>query len=293
MLLAACGGGENSSESPDTEESQLVSENGNDKTAFEFFVGKGLSKVQAAGIVGNLDQESGMSPTISQYGGGPGRGIAQWSAGGRWDSSYHDNVEWYASSHGGNKYSLTTQLDFIWYELTTIGYGFGALKASTDVSGATVVFETDFEICGTCDTSGRVADADSALASYGGTLPQPPAAPGGCGVIDAGQGLLRGQHFSSCGGVYTLELLADGDLVLYHDPGHVIWSSGTNACGGGYKAVLQGDGNFVVYDEHGHAVWASGTSGHPGDHLTVQEDGNLVIYAATGGALWASGTNGK
>ena len=57
-----------------------------DQAAYEFFVGKGLTDFQAAGIVGNLDQESGVDPTAVQYGGGPGRGIAQWSVGGRWDT---------------------------------------------------------------------------------------------------------------------------------------------------------------------------------------------------------------
>jgi hypothetical protein len=168
MLFAACVA-QNGSESDDSQESDLVSENANDKIAFEFFVGKGLSKVQAAGIVGNLDQESGMSPTISQYGGGPGRGIAQWSAGGRWDTSYHDNVAWYASAHGLNKYSLTTQLDFIWYELTTFGYGFSHLKAATTVSAATYAFMDYYEICGACDASNRIAHANAALADFGGS----------------------------------------------------------------------------------------------------------------------------
>ena len=102
----------------------MVSENGNDKIAFDYFVSKGLTDVEAAGVVGNMDQESGMSPTIAQIGGGPGRGIAQWSVGGRWDSSHHDNVVWYASQHGASRYSLDLQLDFIWYELTTFGYGY-------------------------------------------------------------------------------------------------------------------------------------------------------------------------
>jgi len=39
-------------------------------------------------------------PTAVQYGGGPGRGIAQWSVGGRWDSSHNDNMTWYANAHG-------------------------------------------------------------------------------------------------------------------------------------------------------------------------------------------------
>src|SRR4051812_26829508 len=59
----------------------------NDKAAYDFFVAKGLTPFQAAGIVGNLDQESGVNPASVQFGGGPGRGIAQWSVGGRWDSS--------------------------------------------------------------------------------------------------------------------------------------------------------------------------------------------------------------
>src|SRR4051812_32496253 len=63
---------------------------GNDKTSFDYFVGKGLTPIQAAGIVGNLDQESGDSPTAVQSG-GPGRGVAQWSVGGRWDTSPGDN----------------------------------------------------------------------------------------------------------------------------------------------------------------------------------------------------------
>ena len=42
--------------------------------AYDFFVAKGLANFQSAGIVGNLDQESGVNPGSVQYGGGPGRG---------------------------------------------------------------------------------------------------------------------------------------------------------------------------------------------------------------------------
>src|SRR5438552_11911679 len=71
----------------------------NDQAAYVFFVGKGLKNFQAAGIVGNLDQESGVNPSSVQSG-GPGRGIAQWSVGGRWDTSTNDNLVAYAASHG-------------------------------------------------------------------------------------------------------------------------------------------------------------------------------------------------
>src|SRR5262252_6610116 len=71
----------------------------NDRPAYDFFVSKGLTNFQAAGIVGNLDQESGVNPASVQFGGGPGRGIAQWSVGGRWDTS-NPNVLAYAKSQG-------------------------------------------------------------------------------------------------------------------------------------------------------------------------------------------------
>ena len=63
----------------------------NERTAYEFFVSKGLTNFQAAGIVGNLIQESNVDPGAVQSG-GPGRGIAQWSAGGRWDTDGGDNL---------------------------------------------------------------------------------------------------------------------------------------------------------------------------------------------------------
>ena len=45
-----------------SEEQEATTSFANDEAAFDFFVGKGLTNVQAAGIVGNLDQESGVDP---------------------------------------------------------------------------------------------------------------------------------------------------------------------------------------------------------------------------------------
>jgi hypothetical protein len=141
----------------------------NEHTAFNFFVSKGLTKVQAAGVIGNLMQESSVDPASVQYGGGPGRGIAQWSVGGRWDHDYHDNVAWYAGAHGLSRWALGTQLDFVWYELENFGgYGLSALRSSGSVSGATIVFQDRFEGCGTCDQSRRIQFAEQALSAYGG-----------------------------------------------------------------------------------------------------------------------------
>ena len=165
-LLAGCGSAADDAGGVGTSADAVTS--AANKTAFDFFVGKGLSDVQAAGIVGNLDQESSMNPSVAQYGGGPGRGIAQWSAGGRWDTDPDDNVASYASAHGQSRDSLTLQLDFVWYELETFpSYGLSDLRSATTVAAATIAFQDDFEGCGQCDQSTRIAYADEALSAYG------------------------------------------------------------------------------------------------------------------------------
>jgi len=139
----------------------------NDLAAFQFFVGQGLTQAQAAGIVGNLDQESGDSPTAMQQG-GPGMGLAQWSIGGRWDTDSGDNCVAFAAGAGESVDSLTLQLQFIWFELQKFPeYGLGSLRASTNVTDATVAFMTDFEACGECDQSNRMMYAEAVLAAYG------------------------------------------------------------------------------------------------------------------------------
>jgi hypothetical protein len=137
------------------------------KAAFEFFVGKGLKDYEAAAIVGNLIQESSVDPNAVEFGGGPGRGIAQWSVGGRWNHDSHDNVKWYASVKGKSIHSLNLQLAFIWYELQNFsGYGLSKLKAAKNITEATIAFEVHFEGCGTCDQSKRIAYAKQVLKAF-------------------------------------------------------------------------------------------------------------------------------
>jgi hypothetical protein len=149
---------------PATSEAALSSP---EVSAYNYFISKGLTPDQAAGIVGNLIQESNVIATAVEYGGGPGRGIAQWSVGGRWDTSSKDNVVWYAGQTGGNAWDLDTQLAFIWSELTEIGYGYSTLEAATTVSAATIAFEDKYEICGECEQSQRIAYAEEVLADAG------------------------------------------------------------------------------------------------------------------------------
>jgi len=139
----------------------------NAKTAFNYFVAKGLTQTQAAGIVGNLMQESSVRPTAVEYSGGPGRGIAQWSVGGRFNTG-SKSLTSYANARGANRWALQTQLDFIWYEMATVGgYGLTELRAATTINAAVTAFQNKYEICGTCAQTKRLEYARQALTDYG------------------------------------------------------------------------------------------------------------------------------
>jgi hypothetical protein len=155
-------------------DSQALSLPPNAKPAFLYFTHKGLTKRQSAGIVGNLMQESGVNPGAIQPG-GPGRGIAQWSVGGRWDTSFHDNVTWYANRGGTSRWSLGTQLAFTWYELATVGgYGLQPLRNTSTIDAATIVFMDDFERCGQCDATNRINYAREVYNAYAGLADEAP-----------------------------------------------------------------------------------------------------------------------
>jgi MYXO-CTERM domain-containing protein len=294
---------------------------GNDQTSFDYFVGKGLTAVQAAGIVGNLDQESGDSPTAVQSG-GPGRGVAQWSVGGRWDTSAGDNENAYV---GASKiWDLTSQLDFVWYELSTFpGYGLADLKTQTTVSGATVSFMDKFEICGTCDATNRTTYAQAVYDAYGDVayaatfVAQSFPYATTTLTMTAGQVLPSYIELKNTGSatwdkstrIGTTEprdrvsVFADGTWVAPDRPAAV---SGTVPPGGTYKFTfdLAAPQTPGLYDEHFGVVqesvaWFSdpGQGGPPDTDLEVKiqvvASASSSSAASSGGATGGSGAGGS
>lgn len=125
-----------------------------EEKAWNFFAGKGFTAAAAAGVLGNLKQESGIDPKKKQYGGGPGRGLCQWEKGARWDSL----VSW-AKESNLDEWDLDTQLEFLWLELngrdsytkTLLDRNWGGiegLKNATDYKWACDAFEKSFERAG-------------------------------------------------------------------------------------------------------------------------------------------------
>ncbi len=141
----------------------------NKTSIYAFLIGKGLTPIQAAGIMGNMQAESHFEPRLVEYGfpnsrgeisklgsptslddvippdandrGQPGYGLAQWSGGRK------DALAAFAAAQGQSESDLGLQLDFFWQELT-VGYRtsvYEPLLASTTLEEATYIILEKYE----------------------------------------------------------------------------------------------------------------------------------------------------
>ena len=119
---------------------------GNAEYIWGALLGDGLTPEAAAGVLGNLHQETGgtFDPKSVQAG-GPGRGIAQWSVGDRWDGP--DGLVPWAQRTGRDEWSLQTQVTWLLKEMHQ-GWGSFSMahfRTMTDVVEATIYFHDRFE----------------------------------------------------------------------------------------------------------------------------------------------------
>jgi len=141
--------------------------NSNTEKAFNYLVGNGYSKIQAAGICGNFIVESNMDPTVvSQVPGEASFGIAQWNpAAGRLQ-----RLQAYADDRELDYRTLETQLQFFHYEFSTESfYGYNKFKAMTNVSKATTHICNKYErpAAASAHLARRIAAAKRVLETYG------------------------------------------------------------------------------------------------------------------------------
>lgn len=118
----------------------------------------GLTKTAAIGIVANLKAESNLDPAIKQLGGGPGRGLAQWEKGGRYDTD-PINLTKFAKKKGTDWSDLDTQIDFILYEMEKhpeYKKIKQMLNQTDNVKDATMIFLKRYEKAGTPHTQKRL-----------------------------------------------------------------------------------------------------------------------------------------
>lgn len=141
----------------------------NSRTAYDYFRAKGLTAAQSAGLVGNFIVESGddpIDPTAKQYGGGPGRGIAQW------EGSRRDALFAYADSRGLAWSNLGLQLDFVWRELTgTESYALQKIRATSTPAAAAVAVRRYYERPSVHADQARINAAELVYSRYSGSTP--------------------------------------------------------------------------------------------------------------------------
>ena len=137
---------------------------------FRFLLSKGLTAEQAAGIMGNLQAESGFDPAIEQGGRivganyvpipNVGFGIAQWTSPGR-----QVNLMAFQKSSGLTIIDLSMQLGFLWDELSH-GAALPNLKLTTTPEDAAYIFHRDFEISADSAATVRTVRGGNARAIY-------------------------------------------------------------------------------------------------------------------------------
>ena len=121
---------------------------------WQFLKSKGYSEQAAAGILGNMDQESGIMPDIDEGGAGPGYGLVQWTSpiAGESGRAYVQRLLGQAGISGDYR-NITTQLKLLDWHMhngqyipsAAYPYSVAQFKALTDIGTATMAFEANFE----------------------------------------------------------------------------------------------------------------------------------------------------
>jgi len=145
----------------EVEEVKPTLEKGSPEYIIDRLVNGGLTKTAAIGVVANLKAESNLDPGIKQRGGGPGRGLAQWEKGGRYDTD-PINLNKFAAKKGTNWTDLNTQIDFILYEMEKhpeYRRVKEQLNSTDSVEQATLIFLKKYEKAGTPHTDKRLSYA--------------------------------------------------------------------------------------------------------------------------------------
>lgn len=218
----------------------------NVQKAFNFFIQKGLTPVQSAGLVGNLDAESSLYPGRQQGQPitvvsttpipGSGYGIAQWTT-----QSRQQALVAFAQKQGTPIDDLGMQLAFVWQELTTnYSSALTELKSQTTVQGASDIILQTYEVAldhapGGTNSVIRGTLSAQILKQYGGSVAEAGGGSSGgstCGSTTSGAGscqnpvrdikglrperIDQGVDYNGSGSVYAM---CPGTVVAVDGPG--------------------------------------------------------------------------
>lgn len=126
----------------------------NENITWDYLISNGFSRMQAAGIMGNLMQEHGFNTSDTSG----GLGLVQWT-GSRKDRL----VSMYPNSYT----NIYSQLEYLMFELNGNYSGVrDAIKASGSLVESVQIFQNRFEKCGYCREDKRIEYAQNILASH-------------------------------------------------------------------------------------------------------------------------------
>ncbi|HET7529281.1 MAG TPA: phage tail tip lysozyme [Candidatus Saccharimonadales bacterium] len=170
--------------------SVVLSGSQNAEKIFNFFISKGLTAIQAAGIIGNMTAESGLEPQRLQgtppgtitpaetFSGDGGWGIVQWTPGSKFINT---------NNPISNANDLGVQLEFLWNQLNGTGplsekQAGDDIKSTSTIEDAVRAFQGDTQIGGhyvgferpkdeSASLDFRISAARGILAQYGSEAP--------------------------------------------------------------------------------------------------------------------------
>jgi hypothetical protein len=273
----------------------------NKKEVWAYLKQKGLSDTAAAGVMGNMDQEScGFMPDANNgnnvaNGGAKGggcRGLVQWCG------TRNDSMNDFADKQGKPWDCLSTQLDFVWYEVTETGEGkvMDDMAKATTPSEAANIWAIQYERPKLSEIAGRAERAEKIFTEFNGT------AGGSTQVLnDASSG-------DSGGNVTVNGTCGSGDTTATTGPG----SLPDGECSELIERVkkLEADGKIVLQNKapeeddvnHCGQVTTCPSSGHGGVDKHVlqvliamaEQSGQVVqIYAFNKDHSCDNGEHGK
>jgi len=149
----------------------------NARIAFDYYVSQGLSPVQAAGIVGNLQGESGQGLNPNAVNPGDGRDGSDSVGIGQWNSTRAQALKEFAAAKGVPWNDLNTQLEFLHQELKGPERGaydrLMAAKTPEEAGQAMLAFERPKDWNKPGAHPERAQYAARVFSAYGGGQPAP------------------------------------------------------------------------------------------------------------------------
>lgn len=130
----------------------IVDAEDNEKAIFFTLLANGFTKIEAAAILGNLQQESGFNPKANEVGNtAEGRGLVQWGVNGRWKimmAGVKGEGE-FAAAKGKDPWALGTQMQFMFHELThSYKDAYKKFKAASGLDAKVGAWEKYYEQAG-------------------------------------------------------------------------------------------------------------------------------------------------